>query len=1257
MSSIAQDAKSFFLEAIEKYSPDQWPAYLDQAVGNDQPLRRRVEILLQAHRDEQSLLDNPAVASPTIAQSLVEGAGSQIGPYKLIEQIGEGGMGTVWMAQQTEPVKRLVALKLIKAGMDSRQVIARFETERQALAIMDHVNIARVLDAGATEAGRPYFVMELVHGMPITKYCDDNHLTPRQRLELFVPVCQAIQHAHQKGIIHRDIKPSNVMVTLYDGKPVPKVIDFGVAKATEQKLTERTLFTQYGALVGTLEYMSPEQAEMSALGVDTRSDIYSLGVLLYELLTGSTPLSGKQMKEAAYAEILRMIKEVEPQKPSTRLSDSGEALASISALRHTEPAKLSKLMRGELDWIVMKTLEKDRGRRYETANGFAADVQRYLNDEPVTACPPSAGYRLRKFVRRNKRPVLAVAVVLLALVGGVIGTSWGMVHAKLARHLAEEERDEKDKARQLAEAKEKQALKARDAERVALTREAQQRLRAEGNLQLATDVLDEIIVKDARQRLNLYTQDQAKGLATNPEREKLERELLNKGLGFYEKLAQSNATEWAARRERAKAYANVGFIQLQYRNFAESEKAYRLAIDLMERLADERPEDFDNRFNLANEHHWFYRMYQDSGRFQPAEDATRHAIALFAKLAADFPDRSLTANVNRAHCQRNLAQLLTKSAKPQEAEQAFQQCVAIWSELATAYPKNPDYRHKLADDYHLLANLYASQKRFADADTAYQAARSGWEKLTAEFNEPWYRMPLGGVSLLWAASCKADGRIEDAEKHYREAAADFEILKTNVPQQSRWAIHELGYIYLFLGQLLSGLDGRDQDAEKAYRQSVAYHEQQLAQDPELAEYQERATWSYAGLAGLLRKTNRRSEALQWDAKRIELVKKLTSTVTLASALNHWAWSLAKDATSDSQSAPQAVELAKRAVELTPLEGSYWNTLGTAQFRAGDWHAAILALRNASELTQGRSFGHDAFFLAMSHWQLSERELARKWYWAALVWMEKHASKNEELIGFRAEASTLLGLPEKLSPEQELAKADDMIFYTFVLEADPESAWAHGSRGSTYAEHDQWAEAAADFARAVELNEREPLYLYREALARLRLGDVTDYRQICAAALARIDPARKTDAAHWSVWTCVLAADAVADWNEPLRLAGKAVVDNPKSYRALYLHGAVLYRAGQYREALERLTTAEQAYQPDDGKQNAVAYNWLFLAMANCRLGHAEEAKKWRDNAVKWIDQESEKKTKEPSAANQSPWNRRLTLQLLRREAEELLQLK
>jgi len=439
--------ESLFAAALQKPPADR-AAYLDQTCPYDPTLRQRVEALLRAQVAAGSFLQAlPAGLCATVDEpSVAERPGAVIGAYKLLQQIGEGGMGTVFMAEQMQSVHRKVALKVIKPGMDSRQVIARFEVERQALAIMDHVNIARIFDGGTTDNGRPYFVMELVHGVPITTYCDDNHLTPRERLELFVPVCQAIQHAHQKGIIHRDLKPSNVMVTLYDGKPVPKVIDFGVAKATEQKLIERTLFTQYGTMVGTLEYMSPEQAEMSALGVDTRSDIYSLGVLLYELLTGSTPLTHKRTKEAAYAEILRMIKEVEPPRPSTRLSDSDEALASISANRHTEPAKLTKLVRGELDWIVMKALEKDRNRRYETANGFAADVQRYLHDEPVLACPPSAGYRLRKYFRRHKGLVLAAALVVLALVGGMIGTTWGMFRATDAQAVAVNEANQKEDA-------------------------------------------------------------------------------------------------------------------------------------------------------------------------------------------------------------------------------------------------------------------------------------------------------------------------------------------------------------------------------------------------------------------------------------------------------------------------------------------------------------------------------------------------------------------------------------------------------------------------------------------------------------------------------------------------------------------------------------------------------------------------------------------------------------------------------------------
>jgi serine/threonine protein kinase len=439
MADKPLEEKEIFNRARQIAAPEERFAYLQQACGHDPATMHRVLELLRIYDQERSFMEWPASGPvATVEQPRPERPDTAIGPYKLVQAIGEGGMGTVYMA----PVKRLVALKLIKPGMDSRQVIARFEAERQALALMDHPNIARVFDAGTTNSGRPYFVMELVKGVPLTKYCDDHRLSPKDRLELFIPVCQAIQHAHQKGIIHRDIKPSNVLVASYDGKPVPKVIDFGVAKATGQLLTERTLVTGLGAVVGTLEYMSPEQAEMNQLDIDTRSDIYSLGVLLYELLTGSTPLDKKRLKAAAFLEVLRLIREEEPPKPSTRLSTT-EEMPSVAANRGLEPKKLSGMVRGELDWIVMKALDKDRNRRYETANGFAMDVQRYLADEPVLACPPGAGYRLRKFVRRNRGPVLAVSLVLLALVGGVIGTSFGLLGAQ---HAAEQERQAKETA-------------------------------------------------------------------------------------------------------------------------------------------------------------------------------------------------------------------------------------------------------------------------------------------------------------------------------------------------------------------------------------------------------------------------------------------------------------------------------------------------------------------------------------------------------------------------------------------------------------------------------------------------------------------------------------------------------------------------------------------------------------------------------------------------------------------------------------------
>jgi WD40 repeat protein/serine/threonine protein kinase/tetratricopeptide (TPR) repeat protein len=462
MNQANSDAKKVFLGALDRDSPDELTRYLDEQCGENVESRSRVEELLRAHGEVGNFLGGPPSKNPTADAPLAEGAGTVIGPYKLLQQIGEGGMGVVYMADQTEPVERRVALKIIKPGMDTQQVIARFEAERQALAMMDHPNIAKVLDAGTTESGRPYFVMELVKGVPITEYCDQQQLTPKDRLELFIPVCHAVQHAHQKGLIHRDLKPNNILIARYDDRAVPKVIDFGVAKATAQRLTEKTMFTQYGQIIGTLEYMSPEQAQLNQLDIDTRSDIYALGVLLYELLTGTTPFDRKRLQSAAFEEMMRIIREEDPPRPSTRLSTSA-TLPTVAANRHLEPQRLTALVRGDLDWIVMKALEKDRSRRYETANGLAEDIQHYLHDEPVRACPPSAVYRFRKFARRNKATLTTAVMVAAALLFGLMGTGWQAVRAtraegeaKTERDIAKAERSEADEARQLAEQQKEQ---------------------------------------------------------------------------------------------------------------------------------------------------------------------------------------------------------------------------------------------------------------------------------------------------------------------------------------------------------------------------------------------------------------------------------------------------------------------------------------------------------------------------------------------------------------------------------------------------------------------------------------------------------------------------------------------------------------------------------------------------------------------------------------------------------------------------------
>ena len=513
MAVDAARVKSLFLTASDLADPSERAAYLGRECGGDAELRGRVEALLKVNDGSPlspaASVDATSTHAPDRPPSTeyhdtpTACVGSILaGKYQLIEEIGVGGMGSVYMAQQTEPVNRAVAIKVIKAGMDSKAVLARFEAERQALAMMDHPNIARVFDAGATDGGRPFFVMELLKGMPITQFCDEHQLTTRQRLELFVPVCQAIQHAHQKGIIHRDIKPTNVLVSMYDDCPVPKVIDFGIAKASGQSLTDNMLMTGFGAVVGTPEYMSPEQANLNNMDIDTRSDVYSLGVLLYELLTGHTPVDRKTLGKAALLEILRIVREVEAPRLSAKLSTI-DTLASVAANRGTEPTKLSKLMKGELDWVLLKALEKDRTRRYETADGLVRDIQRYLTDEVVEARPPSTGYRLRKFARRHKGQLIAACLVLFALLSGMAGTIWGQIEAKKQAEIALEQKkqaeDSANEARKQRDRADEEAAIAKALDRFVLERVlGESRAASEELTKIVSEIVDGTTAKSKR---------------------------------------------------------------------------------------------------------------------------------------------------------------------------------------------------------------------------------------------------------------------------------------------------------------------------------------------------------------------------------------------------------------------------------------------------------------------------------------------------------------------------------------------------------------------------------------------------------------------------------------------------------------------------------------------------------------------------------------------------------------------------------------
>jgi serine/threonine protein kinase len=719
--------REIFLEVVEMATPEARAAYLEEACAGDVTLRCKVNELLEEHFSDDSLLAGPAVEAGRSEVECQQAPAPMLGRYKLLEKIGEGGFGEVWMAEQREPVKRRVALKIIKPGMDSRQIVARFEAERQALAMMDHANIARIFDADVSEAGRPYFVMELVRGIKITEYCDQNQLPTRERLRLFIVVCQAIQHAHQKGIIHRDIKPSNILVTLHDGVPVPKVIDFGIAKATRQELTENTLFTQFQQFMGTPAYISPEQAEMSGLDVDTRADIYSLGVLLYELLVGQTPFDGKEMMQGGLDALRQIIREKEPLRPSTKLNTlPGEARTRAGKRRQTEVGKLVHQLQGDLDWIVMKCLEKDRARRYETANGLATDIKRHLNNEPIVARPPSWFYRFQKAVQRNKLAFGSAAAIALALlIGLAVSVKMGLKtrrEAAKSRHVAQFLKDMLEGAASNAALGRDTTLLREIADRTA--ENVRTRLLDEPEVAMELELVLAEIYSDLLEFHKLAeAAEEARRLASGSIGKEtfayadatgfLARALL--GLGKLEE-AESTAREAIALQRRVRGPGNT--------NEAESLRCQSDALRGLDRLPEaesaivQSVSIFRQRLGTdTSEVAWALNslniVLEQEGKLAEAESVIREAIAIRTKLPAGR--EQLPAGW---HYERLAATMMSHGATNRlpEAEEALRKAIEVETQLAgKKYPA-------LAWPHLRMARLLEQQARLSESEAHHRAA-------------------------------------------------------------------------------------------------------------------------------------------------------------------------------------------------------------------------------------------------------------------------------------------------------------------------------------------------------------------------------------------------------------------------------------------------------------------------------------------------------------------------------------------------------